>query len=76
MLKADGLDAAIIGVGERCGQEDILVYDISKVIDILVDRDGMTTDEAYEFFSFNILGSWVGEKTPMWVREYTEEEGQ
>ena len=74
MLKADGLDAAIIGVGERCGQEDILVYDIGKTIDVLVKRDGMTPDEADEFFSFNILGGWHGKETPIWVRPYTEDE--
>ena len=74
MLKADGLDGAIIGIGERCGQEDILVYDVAKVIDILMQRDGMNYDEAHEFFSYNIVGAWHGEKTPIWVRTYTEDE--
>ena len=74
MLKADGLDGAIIGIGERCGQEDILVYDVGKVIDILIQRDGMNYDEAHEFFSYNIVGAWHGEETPIWVRTYTEDE--
>ena len=26
MMKVDGLDNAIIGVGVRCGDDDILVY--------------------------------------------------
>ena len=34
MLKADGLDDAIIGVGTRCGQNDILVYDYEKCCQI------------------------------------------
>ena len=28
MLKADGFDKAIVGVGRRCGQPDLLVYDV------------------------------------------------
>lgn len=67
MLTADGLDAAIIGIGQRCGQPDLVVYDIHKVIDILVERDGMTHDEAAEFFDFNIGGGWHGEGTPIWM---------
>ena len=32
MLKADGLDKAVLGVGMRCGKEDILVYSYDKCI--------------------------------------------
>jgi hypothetical protein len=46
----------------------IVVYDSAKVIDILIERDGMTHEEAEEFFSFNIEGAWVGEQTPVWLR--------
>ena len=69
MLKADGLDEAIIGIGSRCGQEDLIIYDIDKVIWILMQQ-GMTDSEAVEFFEFNIQGSWQGEETPIWMRPY------
>ena len=68
LLKADGLDDAIIGIGCRCSKPDIIAYDVDKVIGILVDRDGMTYEEAEEFFDFNIAGAWVGESTPIWVK--------
>jgi hypothetical protein len=68
MLTADGLDAAIIGVGARCGQPDIVAYDVEKVLEILVARDGMSYEEALEFYEFNIEGAWVGDQTPLWVR--------
>ena len=61
-LSADGLEDAIIGV---CGEK--LVYSQAKVLDILVKRDGMTDEEALEHFDFNIEGSYMGEKTPIWV---------
>tara|TARA_R110000823_G_scaffold253710_1_gene376137 strand:- start:114 stop:353 length:240 start_codon:yes stop_codon:yes gene_type:complete len=72
MLKADGYDEAIMGVVERCGQEQVLLYDTKKIIQILVDRDEMTHEEAEDFFVYNILGSWVGDETPAFF--YTSEE--
>jgi hypothetical protein len=67
MLKAEGFDKAIIGVGYRCGQEDIYVYDTEKCVKILMDQ-GMTEEEAIDYFEYNVVGSWVGEETPIFVR--------
>lgn len=67
VLLADGFDDALIGVGERCGQPLIAVYDRDKCIEVLMARDGMTYAEAEEFFSFNVVGSWVGEGTPIFM---------
>jgi len=72
LLKADGLDEAIIGVVERLGTQAIC-YDTDKVIEILM-RD-MTEDEAWEYFQYNIAGAWVGEHTPFFLtRESMNEE--
>jgi len=67
IMTADGLDDAIIGVGERCGQPPVVVYNVTKVLEILEHRDGMTPDEAVEFFDFNIVGAWMGWATPVWM---------
>jgi hypothetical protein len=32
-----------------------------------MERDGMSYEDATEFFEFNIAGSYVGEATPIWV---------
>ena len=61
---ADGFDDAIIGVDDNNLK---IVYDIDKVIDILI-KDGMTDDEAIEFYEYNIAGSYVGENTPSFIR--------
>ena len=74
VMSADGLDDAIIGIGSRCGQPDLLVYDKAKVIDILMERDEMTHEQALEFYSFNIEGAWVGEGTPIWLERFDEYE--
>lgn len=66
LLFADGLDAAIIGFAWRGGVA-IVAYDTQSVIDILRKRDGMTREEAEEFFDYNIQGAWIGEATPIFV---------
>ena len=72
MLKADGFDEAVLGVGRRCGQPDLLVYDYHKCCEILVKRDKMTYEEAEEFMEFNVVGAWVGETTPVFVHTNKE----
>ena len=67
LLFADGFDDAIVGIGTRNGEE-IVVYDIVKIIRILRRRDRMSRDEAEEFIDFNVAGAWVGEKTPFFLR--------
>ena len=66
---ADGFEDAIIGISRNHfhHQNTILVYDAHQIIDILVERDGMTLSGAYEFFEFNIQGSYVGEDTPLFI---------
>ena len=60
-LKADGFDEAIIGVDENTMR---LIYSVTKCIEILM-RD-MSAEDAMEYFSFNVSGGYVGEKTPIW----------
>lgn len=65
-LEGEEMDEALIGVCRRFGQPDILAYDLEKVLDIFVDQ-GMTREEAVEFFEFNTIGAWVGDLTPAFI---------
>ena len=75
LLFADGFDEAIIGVsyhwggvtGGGCTRTNAVVYDLDKCIEILVERDGMTHEQARECLEFNTLGGYVGEHTPVFV---------
>jgi hypothetical protein len=67
ILLADGFEDAFIGVAERSSQHPLAVYDAGKCIEILVERDGMSYEEAEEFFSFNVTGAWAGEYTPLFL---------
>ena len=62
----DGFDGAIIGIGRQHTKQALVVYDRGKCIDILTGQ-GMTYEEAEEYFSFNCECAWVGESTPMIV---------
>jgi hypothetical protein len=64
---ADGHDDAILGIAERDGLP-LVVYDIRKLIHLLRTREGMSSEEAREFFEYNIAGSHMGERTPIFVR--------
>ena len=64
-IKWDGFDECIIGVGSRCGFEDVLCYDINKMIELLEFRDGMSYEEAVEYLEYNVIGAYVGKQTPV-----------
>lgn len=66
-LSEPEFDAAIVGIAERIGMSAVVVYDITKIIDVLCDRDGMDRDMASEYYEFNILGAYVGERTPLFI---------
>lgn len=66
-LKADGFDEAIVGIGRQFNK-NLVIYDEDKCIEILMERDGMSEEEAIEFFEFNVVGAYVGEYTPIYVR--------
>jgi len=66
-LLADGFEAACIGLARRCGQPTILVYDYRLGLDVLMNRDGMSSEEAVEWMEFNVVGAWAGEHTPTWL---------
>lgn len=67
LLFADGLDAAILGVIDRFGQEPFVLYDARRCIRILMKEGTMSREDAEEHFEFNVVGAWVGERTPGFV---------
>lgn len=59
-------DSAILGVATRCGSPPLVVYDTDKVLEALM-AEGMSQDDAEEWFSFNIEGAYMGPQTPMYL---------
>ena len=64
-MLVDGHDDALAGYDTH-GRA---IYFIDAIIGGLMNRDGMTYEEAYEFFDFNIAGAYVGNYTPIYMYE-------
>jgi len=62
ILKADGFDDAVIGIDTGTMR---LIYSVTSCVEILI-VGGMDMNDAIEYFDFNVRGSYVGEKTPIW----------
>ena len=67
-LFADGLDDAIIAISrDSLTGKYRVVYDVARIVQVLVNDQGMDEDEAYEHMEFNVIGGYVGEMTPIWA---------
>jgi hypothetical protein len=63
-----GLEDAIIGIAEDFGSPGRkMVYSKQKILDILQERDLMTSTEAEEFYDYNIIGLYAGEQNPIFL---------
>jgi len=59
-----GLDKAIIGICYRHGMHAVLLYSKKACVQVLVERDNMTEEEAEDFLIFNTYSMWAGNGTP------------
>jgi len=64
----DGYDDCVIGVVTRFGQQPILCYDRDAILQSLMGQ-GMSRDEAVEYFEHNQIGAWVGDATPCFLEK-------
>jgi hypothetical protein len=72
IMLMDGFEEAFIGFSRRCGQPTLATYSFNKMLQVLTDRDGMEIEEAEEYISFNCVGAWMGELTPVILYEHGE----
>ena len=74
ILLADGFEEAFIGI-ITIFNNPIALYDADKCIAVLIERDGMSEEEAIEYFDFNVTGAYVGENTTAFlVYKYSKNE--
>jgi hypothetical protein len=67
-LLADGFEDAYLGYTINHHHAMVATYDYDKCVAVLVERDGMTDEEAEEFLSFNTLDAYVGENGPLFIK--------
>ena len=63
------LDEAIVGIVESFGGGSRILYDKNKILDILMERDGMTHGEAEEFYDYNILGLYASPQNAIFMED-------
>jgi|TARA_Y100000296_G_scaffold62373_1_gene72431 hypothetical protein len=68
VLLADGFDKALLGFGYQF-YRPVAVYSKDRCLHVLMDRDGMSREDAMEYFDFNVAGSWVGEGMPVFMED-------
>jgi len=66
MKLADGFEAAFVGSSiSAFNREQVAVYDYLECISVLMQD--MCEEDAIEHFQYNVIGSWVGEDTPVFI---------
>jgi len=64
LLDEEKYDEAIVGLVYKSGGM-VAVYDSYKIIEIL--NKEMSYDEAAEYYTYNIEGSYMGDQTPIYM---------
>lgn len=67
VLLADGLESAFIGIGYQFNTP-IAVYSRNRVLKHF-ENEGMSPEDAIEYYEFNVAGSYVGESTPIFLND-------
>jgi len=64
-MLVEGYDDAIIGL-DTSGDVFRVIYDREKMVEML-EEDGMSSEEAWDYLEYNVFGAYVGEGTPLYV---------
>ena len=49
------------------GQEPVVAYNYNECLEILKNRDGMSNSEATEYMDYNVVGSYMGINSPVFI---------
>jgi len=63
---------AFVGFGVQFSHR-VAIYDYARCLEVL-ERNGMTYEEAVEWMEYNVLGLYVGPRTPVFLCIDNEEE--
>ena len=64
---------ALLGISTELREDSegepipIAIYSTEKTIEVYMNRDGMSHEEAVEFFEFNTKGAYLGPNTPIFI---------
>lgn len=67
-INFDGLEDAIVGVGNQYTKDPVLIYSAKKIVRCLM-KQGMTYMEALDYYGHNTECLWAGEGTPIIIAD-------
>lgn len=68
----ENMDSALLGVGRVGHKEPVAVYSKAKIYEKLI-LDGLSQEDADEYFSGKFVGIWCGENTPVILDDLSEQ---
>jgi len=63
----DGYDDCIVGISEEFGRETRIVYSKQRIIQKMTKGGLMDEEEAIEYFYYNMVGGYYGERGPIFI---------
>jgi hypothetical protein len=70
-LRAAGYDDAVVGTDCYTGR---IIYDVNKMVKIVMKRDSKTVDEANDYLADCVLYSFIDENAPIFLNKETAKE--
>jgi len=70
-MVAEGFEPAFLGYAWSAHRPPIAIYDRKRAQRVLMDRAGMTADEADEFIQYKVESDWKGPGTPLFLTRCT-----
>ena len=64
-----GMEACIVGIGRRAAEPPLFVVSTARCIEHYMTADGMSREDALEFFEYNCVSAFVGEGTPIFLED-------
>jgi len=64
LVTADGFDDAILGIDSKSYR---VIYDADIMVEILMEDEGMSEEDALEHLDFNVFNAWIGDQTPIYL---------
>lgn len=61
-------EGAEIGLVDGCGRERVMAYSIERCVRCLMESEAWTFEEAWEYFEYNYLGFFMGDKSPLFIQ--------
>ena len=72
-LLADGFEGALVGWGHQASKTPVAIYNYDKCVEIFMRDNDWDYEGAIEWMEYNVVSAYMGEGTPIFMRELSDE---